>query len=190
MTRAGKAAAIVLGGLAVAAVSQKPADAAVVSVVTKAGLSSVPFVASFGNGAGTLSFTAADAFGGPGAAVSTGGTAQVTTIFGQVADYQIGTTFNSPPDPLVSYAAFSTPSVVQYSAADDFIGFSYIGSDGIHYGYAELFGPTLAGYAYESAANTAITANPVPEPASIALLLGGIGAAGLVRRRKQGAAYA
>lgn len=195
MTGAGKAAAFILGGLAIAAVSLKPADAAVISTVTNAGLSSTPFVASFNGGVATLSFTSATTLDLPGAAVSTGGSAQVTTIFGGIADFQAGTTFNSPPDPTVSYAAFTVPTVVQYSAADDFIGFSYIGSDGIHYGYAELFGPTLTGYAYESTPNTAITAtalnaSPVPEPASIALLLSGIGAVGLVRRRKQGAAHA
>lgn len=179
-----------LGALALGGLAAVPAQAAVISVASNAALGTTPVVATVGGGVGSLSFTAATTDFGPGAAVATGGTAQVASIFGGIADYQVGTVF----DGSAQFAAYPTATTIQYSAADDFIGFAYTGTDGLHYGYAEVFGSTLVGYAYESTAGATITATAfpsaaVPEPASIALLVGSLAAVGVVRRRKETAPH-
>ena len=193
--RIARTTAAIVGGLAIGALSMAPARAAVINTYFNAPLSTVPVSFALGGGAGSISFTAAMADVGPGAAVATTGTVQVTTIFGQVADYGSSTGF----DGTASFASFATPATIQNSAADDFIGLSYTAADGVHLGYAEVFGSTLIGVAYESLANTSITGNSitassaVPEPASIALMLVGIaGIAGLgfLRRRPGSTAYA
>ena len=183
---------VLAGAFALGALATVPAQAAVISVTTNAALGTTPVVATVGGGLGTLSFTAATIDGvGPGAAVSTGGTAQIASIFGSIGDYQVGTVFDGSPQ----FAAYPTATTIQFSAADDFIGFAYTGTDGTHLGYAELFGSTLVGYAYESTPGASITATSftaaaVPEPASIALLVGSLAAVGFVRRRGKTSALA
>ena len=185
MARFGSALAIA-GGLAIGILAVVPAQAAIISTVTNAALSATPLTIVLGGGVGSISFTAASTGYGPGAAIATGGNAQVTTIFGSVAEYESGTVF----DGTATYGVSPSPTVLTYSAADDFVGFSYIGSDGTHLGYAEVFGPTLIGYGVSNVANSNVTANPVPEPTTIALLLGGVAGLGLTRRRSNGAATA
>ena len=181
-----RAALTIVGGLAIGALSLVPAQAAITSTYTNLALTSTPFVASFGSGAGSVSFTAATTDYGPGTAVATGGNALLAgTGFG-LGDYEGGTVF----DGTASYVAYPTATPLQYSAADDFVGFSYIGSDGTHFGYAEVFGPTLIGYAINTVAGGTITANPVPEPATILLVLSGIAAFGVTRRRTPRIAHA
>lgn len=186
-----RTAAAIVGGLAIGALSMAPAQAAVINTYFNAPLSTAPVTFALG-GVGSISFTAATTGYGPGAAVATGGNAQVTTVLGQVADYGSSTVF----DGTASFASFTSPATIQYSAADDFIGLSYTAADGVHLGYAEVFGSNLIGIAYQSVANTNITganitgASPVPEPASIALMLVGIAGIGFVRRRSGSTAHA
>jgi hypothetical protein len=74
----------------------------------------------------------------------------------------------------------------------DYLGFSFEDSDGTHYGWLRIsvpgdFGPfVIHDYAYEDVAGAAIRVGQfaVPEPGSLALLLGGGVAALLARRRK------
>ena len=185
MARFGSALAIA-GGLAIGVLAAVPAQAAIISTFTNTALSATPLAVQLGGGVGSILFTAATTGYGPGVAIATSGNAQVTTIFGSVAEYGGGTVF----DGTATYAAVPSPTVLTYSAADDFVGFSYIGSDGTHLGYAEVFGPTLIGYGVSNVANSNVTASPVPEPTTIALLLGGVAGLGLTRRRTNGAATA
>ena len=183
-----RTAAAIAGGFAIGALSMASAQAAVINTVFNAPLTTVPVSFALGSGAGTISFTAVTTDVGPGAAVATNGTVQATTIFGQVADYGSATVF----DGTASFASFSSPATIQYSAADDFIGLSYTAADGVHLGYAEVFGSNLIGIAYESAANTSITgvsllSTSVPEPASLAVLASGMAVIGLARRAKRSA---
>lgn len=182
-----RTALTIVGGLAAGMLSLVPAQAAITSTFTNVALTSTPVVASFGGGAGSVSFTAASTGYGPGTAVATGGNALLAgSVFG-LGDYEGGTVF----DGTATYVAYPTATPLQYSAADDFVGFSYIGSDGTHFGYAEVSGPTLIGYAVNSVAGGTITANTVvPEPATLALVLTGIAAFGVTRRRTRGAVHA
>ncbi len=199
-----------VGVLALGAATLSPAQASVFSNASSTALTTTPAVISLGSGAATLSFTAASTGYGPGASVATTGSGMITTVFGTVSDFFASSTIDATG--LYSFASYATPTQIPFSAADDFIGFSYTASDGTHFGYAEVNGPSLVSYGFESSANTTILTGatgaaapapvvggggggggggtPVPEPASAALLLGGLAAFGLVRRRGRPGAIA
>jgi hypothetical protein len=138
-------------------------------------------------GGATYNFTAATAAetgNGPGAAVSTLGTALVSSFFGGITDFGTGATIDG--NGLYSFGAFPSRTVIPNSPADDFIGLAFTLQDGLHYGYADVFGPSLVTLVYESSPGVGIitAASQVPEPATFTLL--GVGLAGLVAvfRRK------
>ena len=162
------------------------ANAAVVQVLATQQLSSTPI--SFTLGSGSFSFTldAAGIGNGPQSFIQSNSTGLVTTIFGGVADFESGAPIDGSGNGGFSFAAYPTPTSIPNSSALDFVGFSYQGTGGTHYGYAEVFGNTFVGYAYEDAANTTILTQAVPEPASAALLIGGLAMVGAARRKKRG----
>ena len=176
---------LVLAAAAFGLAGAAGANAAVVSFAPGQALTSVPFLVSFGGGA-DYAFSAAATANGPGAAVATSGTATVTSFFGEVTDFSAGSSIDQNGQ-LYGFSAFSTAAVIPFSAANDFIGLAFTLSDGLHYGYAEVTGPTLVSYAFETTPGVSIltgaTATAVPEPASIALLLIGISGAMFVQRR-------
>lgn len=93
-----------------------------------------------------------------------------------------------------TFTAFPGGAGIAYSIADVFIGLFFTLNDGGHYGYAELAGPTLVRFAYESSPGTPITtgaaATPVPEPSTWAMMLSVLGIGGavsLLRRRRASA---
>jgi hypothetical protein len=79
------------------------------------------------------------------------------------------------------------------SGADNYLGFYFVEADGTHVGWADIATTAsqtgasfeVLSYAYDTAANTTITAG-VPEPSSMALVA--LGVAGLIalRRRRAG----
>lgn len=186
MQQAALAAALAFG---VAMAGPADANAAVVTVFTDATLSNVPFVITFGGGVATYAFTVASPGGAPGVAVATTGTATVSSFFGGVADFTEGATIDQNGQ-LYGFSPFASAAEIPNSPAVDYIGLAYTLPDGRHYGYAQVAGPSLVGYAFEDTSGASITtasitapATPVPEPASFALLLAGMASLAFKGRR-------
>lgn len=128
-------------------------------------LTARPVTVSFGGGAVTYAFTAADTGNGPGAAVATGGTAKVSTLLGSLTDLSLGSDIDA--NQIYGFSAFPTATPIPNSAADDFVGLSFALADGLHYGYAEVAGPTLVGFGYNATPGATIQAGAVtagPQP--------------------------
>jgi len=178
---AATAGALVLG-IAVAG----GAEAAVIQSSVNQALTATPFTVSFGGAAAGYGFTAASTGNGPGAAVQTNGTAQVSSFLGSIADFAAGSSIDQNGE-LYSFSAFPAAATIPNSPADDYIGLAFSLSDGLHYGYAEVAGATLVAYGYESTPNATIltgaTAAAVPEPASTVMFMAGAFGLAVMRRR-------
>ena len=93
-------------------------------------------------------------------------------------------------DASVQYSSFNK-TAIQYSASPSFIGLSLSLNDGTHYGYAEFAGTTLVSYAFETSVGVGIDAAgasvaAVPEPATFAMMFGGLSLMAFVARRRRG----
>ncbi len=173
------------GALALGLALAGGADAAVISFMPNMALTSTPFAVSFGNGVAGYAFTSAATGNGPGAAVATSGTATVSSFFGAITDFGVGATINQTSQ-LYGFSAFPTAAVIPFSAANDYIGLAFTLTDGLHYGYAQVAGPRLVSYAFESTPGATILTGAVaavPEPASLALFLVGVAGVAANRRR-------
>lgn len=164
--------AMVAGGAVTTA-----AEAAVVSAMPNAALSGTPVAVSFGSGMVSYAFTSASTGFGPGAAVATAGSAQVSNL-GGLADFGAGASIDQMGEPY-SFTPFSTATTIPFSAADDFIGLAFTLGDGLHFGYAEVNGPVLVSYGYESTPGATILTGAtgpaaVPEPGTALLLAAGL----------------
>ena len=179
-----RAGALALGLAAVAATAS-PAQASVFSSVPNSALSAFPVTIMLGGPGNSFAFTRAETDSAPAAAVATGGTGKVTTL-GGLTDFALGSTIDQTGE-VYGFAPFTNPTLIPYSIADDFIGLSFVLADGIHYGYAEVFGPELVSYGYETTPGASIltgATSPVPEPATVTLVAAGLaGLAGVWRRR-------
>ena len=174
------------GVLALGIAATVGAEAAVIQSTANRALTATPFTVSFGGAAAGYGFTAASTGNGPGAAVQTSGTAQVSSFFGGIADFSAGASIDQTGE-LYSFSTFPTAATIPNSPADDFIGLAFRLSDGLHYGYAEVAGATLVAYGYESTPNATIrtgaTAAAVPEPASMVMFMAGAFGLAAIRRR-------
>jgi len=174
------------GVLALGIAATGGAKAAVIQSTANRALTATPFTVSFGGATAGYGFTAVSTGNGPGAAVQTSGTAQVSSFFGGVADFSAGASIDQTGE-LYSFSAFPTAATIPNSPADDYIGLAFRLSDGLHYGYAEVVGATLVAYGYEATPSATIltgaTAAAVPEPASMVMFMAGAFGLAMMRRR-------
>lgn len=185
MRRRSRVGLAVLASLGSVAVVATPASAALVLVSSGANYTSSPTSFTFGDSSFTFSATG-DIFNPT--AVSTGGTGQVNTVFGNPTSNFInrGTvTFNASQQ----YAAFATPTAIPFSNGDNFIGLRATSGANVFFGYAFTTNTVLNGAVFNNVPGQSITASAtlpsaVPEPATWAMMLFGFGAAGIALRRR------
>jgi PEP-CTERM motif len=169
------------------AMSMAGARATNVIFSPNADISLAPYVISLDGGAVTFTFTdindTADTFID---AVSTGGNARVDSFVGFPAPFQ--------QDILISdadaFSPFPFPTGILYSNGLVSVGLNFQLADGVHFGYATVFGPEVVQYGYNSTPGEPIgTGASAPEPATWVMLiigLGTIGVFGRFGRRTQG----
>jgi hypothetical protein len=179
--------------VAVAALASlsSPAYAAVVITPAGSNFASAPYTFSFGDSTFTFSGTG-DPFGP--AAVSTGGTGQINTIFGSpTTNFTDRGTVTFGGD--MQYAAFSAPTPVRFSNGNNFIGLQATSGSNTFFGFAYTTNSILNSFGFETTPGQAITATTavpaVPEPATWIMMLFGVGFVGAMMRsakRKQSTA--
>lgn len=174
------------GGFGLAlALAAWPAGAAVVTLTPDASIATTPYTITFQPGE-TLSFsnvslttTAFEAAIG----VNTTGGAEVFSVGGAPDYFQTFATTNFPSDQLGVFAEYSTPTGIPYSVAEGLVGFEYTLADGIHYGVADVGGDSVFSYRLETTPGQSLGLSAVPEPATWAMLLVGLGLTGSILRR-------
>jgi PEP-CTERM motif len=171
--------------LSLCSISIARASAANVVFFPNADISTTPYVISLDGGAATFTFSdindAADTFID---AVATSGNAMVDSFVGFPAPFQ--------QDVLVSdadsFSEFSSPAGILFSNGLVSIGLEFQLPDGVHFGYATLFGPEVVQYGYNATPGAPIgTGATVPEPATWVMLTLGVGALGALARVRNSA---
>lgn len=165
-----------------------PASATPVITAVGANLTTSPFSFSylgdtftFSNGAGFPNFFS----------VSTANGAAVRTVFGSPStDFTNRSTVTYDQSILGGYASFSLPTIVSYTNGDNFLGLSVTSANQTYYGFAYTTNAVLNSFGFETAPNTGIVATTaipaaVPESATWAMMILGMGAVGFAMRRRQ-----
>ncbi|MFZ0605716.1 MAG: PEPxxWA-CTERM sorting domain-containing protein [Roseiarcus sp.] len=159
------------------------AEATVVLTRPDADFSAAPYTISFGAGAATYTFTDIyDPSTDPltVAAVSTGGDAMVNSFLGQPIAFQEGALIGATG---YGFSALPAPTGIPYSIAEDSIGLAFSLPDGIHYGFVTTLGPEVVLYGYNTTPGGFITVG-VPEPATWAMFIIGMGVFGVLARKR------
>ena len=179
-----------LGATAAGAAVLGEADVALTTTPTVFTLSGATFAFTFDE-------TLAQQFDPSPYSVQTGGTGE-TSGFGGFLGIPLqpslfdtsGVTIDGSLFP--GFAAFPQLSAIPYSLVPGDLALEYGIGANVHYGYARLNGDGTLNIAFESTPNTAITGGAaitgplaVPEPATWALMLLGVGAIGSAMRRRQ-----
>jgi hypothetical protein len=175
--RASVASSLAIG---VWAISMADARAANVVFFPNADISTMPYVISLDGGAATFTFTdindTVDTFID---AVSTGGNAMVDSFVGLPAPFQQDILISNSD----SFSAFPSPTGILYSNGLVSIGLEFQLPDGVHFGYATVFGPEVVQYGYNATPGGPIaTGAAVPEPSTWVMLIMGLGALGALAR--------
>lgn len=169
-----------------------PAQAAPVVTTVNADLLTAPYTATF-QGA-TFTFSATNNIFAP-LNVQSNSTGAFSA-FGGFLGIPLSPTSSFTNRGTVSYgpssgtfAPFATTTNVASSNGENFIGLrAMVGSD-YYYGFAFTTNNVLNSFGFETTANTAITATTalgaVPEPASWAMMIFGLGVVGFAMRRRQ-----
>jgi hypothetical protein len=165
----------------VCAISMAGAKAANVVVFPNADISTTPYVISLDGGASTFTFSdindAADTFID---AVSTGGNALVDSFVGFPAPFQQDILISDSD----SFSAFVVPTGILFSNSLVSVGLEFQLPDGVHFGYATVFGPELVQYGYNETPGAPIaTLAAAPEPATWVMMIIGLAALGALALR-------
>jgi hypothetical protein len=177
--------ASVASSLVVAACTLSTTGAKAGNVVffPNADISTTPYVISFDGGGSTFTFTDInDAIDSYIDGVSTTGSALVDSYLGTPG-------FPQPfqQDVLISdsdsFSAFPSPAGILFSNGLVSVGLEFQLPDGVHFGYATVFGPELVQYGYNAIPGAPIaTGAAVPEPTTWVTLIMGLLAMGALPR--------
>lgn len=179
--------------LVTSAIAAGPANAAVLGAANVA-LGTAPTTFTLNDATFSFSYDAAKAavFDYMPYSVQTGGTGETSAFFGQPSPFdQRGITIDGNLFP--SFAAIPTSSPIPYSLVAEDLALRYSTGADFYYGYARLNGDGTLDIAFESVANTAITAGAtitgplgaVPEPATWIMMIAGFGLAGATLRQQR-----
>ena len=179
---------LVLGALALAA----PAAASVETVIVNANFFDAAVSHDFGtDGTNTITFSTVDRtfFAFNPDAVATTGSVEVDSF---------GAPFYDPPQPTSfftdrggsvgpdgdggQYRSFPTAAVIPYSLSESIVAFRFDLGQGFQYGYADIAGPILHGFRYETTPGASVAIAAIPEPASWTMMIAGFGLVGAAAR--------
>jgi hypothetical protein len=171
-------------GLAACFTSVSMSGAGAADVVTRpaADFSATPYTIDFGSGMDAATFTFSVIPNNDGVTVdqvSTGGNGMVDSFLSQPAPFQLGVPIGGSD----TFTAFPSPAPILFSVAEDNIGIEFRLSDGVHFGYVTTVGPEVLQYGFNlTPGGSIVTGSSVPEPATWAMLIVGLGALAMMAR--------
>ena len=183
---------LISSSVAAAALYAASAQAAPFTVNVGSDFVAAPTSISFEGSTFTLS-PSGDIFS-PAAVTTLGGAA--VSAFGGFAGFSVTPSTDFPDrgsgiltyGPSTQFASFPTATTIPYSNGDNYLGLRATQNGQDYFGYAFFTNTILNSFAFETAANTAISINTstsaVPEPASWAMMILGMGAVGFAMRRR------